>query len=271
MTSSRSDLIAIPRRIYLYEEPSTSTVDLGEFSSYLRKVSGLEAEARPEFFSFHAGDDLDALARRIAALRIKNLYREEQDFEPLLGEVDFELRLLRDPRRRFPGILYDGFRFQELMRSLLPREERGLDLLHVALTNRLLATFDPGDRVYHARVIICGYPTVISTSGVVEGPAKPREFYLAKRGYTALGITPPTEALKEDIRGRFIDYDDERMTEVLKGYVLQALFYHLTGDPFCDNPDCRLFNAHWQEEMIRAQISSGRLCTKHEELLAGIR
>jgi hypothetical protein len=271
MRSSRSDILAIPRRAYLYEEPSTPTVDLGELSSYLREVAGLKVETRPEFFFHHRAEDLEELARRIASLRIKNLYTEEQDFEPLLGEVGFELRLLRDPRRRLPGILYDGFRFQELLRSLLPPDERSLETLHVAMTSRLLATFDPGDRVYHARVIICGYPSVISTSGVVEGPAKPREFYLAKRGYTALGVTPPTEALKEEIRGRFVDYDDERMTEVLKGYVLQAFFYHLTGDPFCQDPECRLYNAHWQEEMIRAQLVSGRLCSRHESLLANIR
>ncbi|MFQ5837289.1 MAG: DUF6775 family putative metallopeptidase [Thermoplasmata archaeon] len=267
MTPSRSEFLAVPTQIFLYEEPASPTVDLGELRSYLREITGLQVETRPEFFSYHRVEDPEALATKLAGLKIRDLHREEQDFDPLLGEVNFELNLLQDPRRGLPGILYDGFRFQELMRSLLPREERTLTVLHVALTHRLLATFDPGDKVYHARAIVCGYPSVISTSGVVEGPAKPREFYLAKRGYHALGIPPPTEVLKEEIGDRFIDYDDERMTEVLKGYVLQAVFYHLKGDPFCKDPDCRLFNAHWQEEMIRAQVTSGRLCEEHSRVL----
>ncbi len=270
MRSSRSEFLALPSRIFLYEEPSSPKVDLGELRSYLEETAPFEVETRPEFFSHFRPTDLDGLAGELAKLKVRDLRREEQEFAPLLGEVNFERRLLRDPRRRLPGILYDGFRFQQLLRSLIPPEERTLKSLHLPLTSRLLATFDPGDRVYHARVIVCGYPTVISTSGVVEGPAKPKEFYIARRGYTALGMTPPTEALKEDLVGRFIDYDDERMTEVLKGYVLQALFYHLTGEPFCDDRDCRLFNAHWQQEMIRAQLVSAKLCDPHSRLLSQV-
>ncbi len=258
----------MPSQAFLYEDPSSPNLDLGKIQSYLREMTGIQVETRPDFFSCYRGEDVEGLARRLAGLKVRNLHSEEQDFEPLLGEVNFELKLLRDPRRRLPGVLYDGFHLQELMRSLLPPKERSLRVMHVPFTHRLLATFDPDDRTYHARVIVCGYPTVISTSGVVEGPAKPREFYVAKRGYSALGITPPTEALKEEMRGRFIDYDDERLTDVLKGYVLQAFFYHAAGDPFCGNPDCRLFNAHWQEEMMRAQLSSGGLCEKHAAFLS---
>lgn len=269
MRSSTSDLLPRPERLFLYEEPSTPTVDLRELGTFLEETTGLSVETRPEFFSHHDASDVDALAHRLATLKIRDLYHEEQAFEPLLGEVDVERRLLRDPRRRLPGILYDGFRFQALLRGLLPSRERTLRALHLPLTPRLLATFDPGDRVYHARVIVCGFPSVISTSGVVEGPAKPKEFYVARRGYSSLGVTPPTEALKEEIAGRFLDYDDPRMTEVLKGYILQALAYHLTGDPFCDDVACRLYNAHWQEEVLEAQVASGRLCTAHAALLAG--
>jgi hypothetical protein len=75
--------------------------------------------------------------------------------------------------------------------------------------------------------------------------------------------------LDQEFRGRYIDYQDPRLTEVMKGYVMQVLFYHLTGDPFCEEPDCRLFNAHWQEEVIRAQLKSEQeLCSFHQSLLA---
>jgi hypothetical protein len=111
-------------------------------------------------------------------------------------------------------------------------------------------------------VSVYGFPSLISTTGVVEAPAKPREFYLKKR----LGI--PLEVLKSEFIGRFIDHGDPHLTDVMKGYVMQALFFHMTGDPFCDDPDCRLYNAHWQEELIRAQVD-GRyeFCPNHLGIL----
>ncbi|MEE9173467.1 MAG: DUF6775 family putative metallopeptidase [Thermoplasmata archaeon] len=267
MTSSRPRALARPERIVLYEDPATPVLDLQELASYLREVTGLDIEIRPEFFSHHGVTDLEDLVLQMAHLKVKDLYHEEQEFPPLLGDVDIERRLLLDPRKRLPGILYDGFRLQTLMRSFLPEAERSLRSVHLAFTPRLLSTFDSGDRVYHARVIVCGLPALASTSGVVEGPAKPKAFYVAKRRYSAMGMTPPTEVLKEEFEGQFIDYDDERLTEVFKGYALQALFFHLVGDPFCTDPACRLFNAHWQEEMIGAQIHSAALCDTHAELL----
>lgn len=65
-----------------------------------------------------------------------------------------------------------------------------------------------------------------------------------------MGIVVNT--LKQKFAGRYIDYDDSHITEIIKGYVLQAMFYHITGNPFCNNRNCRLFNAHWQEEVIQA-------------------
>ncbi len=41
-----------------------------------------------------------------------------------------------------------------------------------------------------------------------------------------------------------------------------------SGDPFCDDRDCRLYNAHWQEEVIQAQLNSRHaFCQKHREIL----
>jgi hypothetical protein len=53
----------------------------------------------------------------------------------------------------------------------------------------------------------------------------------------------------------------------MKGYVMQALFYHLTLDPFCSDKRCRLYNAHWQEEVLEAQLSQPELCEQHSEML----
>lgn len=267
MTSSRPRILARPERIVLYEEPATPALDLEEVAAYVREATGVYVETRPEFFSHHGVPDLEDLAGQMARLKVKDIYHEEQAYPPLLGDLDIERRLLLDPRNRLPGILYDGFRLQALMRSLMPEGERNLRTVHLAFTPRLISTFDRGDRVFHARVIVCGLPAVASTSGVVEGPAKPKAFYAAKRRYSTMGVTPPTEVLKEGFAGQFIDYDDPRLSEVFKGYALQALFFHLLGNPFCEDRACRLYNAHWQEEMIDAQLEAGTLCDFHAGFL----
>jgi hypothetical protein len=54
----------------------------------------------------------------------------------------------------------------------------------------------------------------------------------------------------------------------MKGYVMQALLFHLTEDPFCEDRNCRLYNAHWQEEVIHAQINSEyEFCEKHARVI----
>jgi len=114
---------------------------------------------------------------------------------------------------------------------------------------------------------VYGIPSVITTTGLVEAPAKPKGYYLLKPQYEMLG--KDLLELKERLKASFIDYEDERLTEVIKGYAMQALFYHLVGAPFCKDKGCRLYNAHWQEELIFAQLESEyEFCPHHSKLLA---
>ncbi len=73
--------------------------------------------------------------------------------------------------------------------------------------------------------------------------------------------------VKKRFKGRFIDYGDRRLTKVLKGYIVQAIFFYITGDPFCEKKACRLYNAHWQKDLIYAQIKHGKFCKYHKKLL----
>ncbi len=260
----------VPRLAALYRDPSSATLDVRELAAYLNRVLGLRCEVRDEYFVRHGGRDLESLARAIAATRVRHIQQPFEAVEPLFGEVQFELRLLEEPSKRVPGILYDAYRYTALLRSLLPPKERSLTVLHVAFQHRLLGTFEEDGR-YHARAVVCGYPSVVSTSGIVEAPAKPEAYYRVKaRLSLALGSVP-FEAAKEPFKGQFIDYDDPRLTEVAKGYALQAAMYQVTKEAFCDDPGCRLFNAHWQSELIAAQIESGRLCPRHEAIAAEVR
>ncbi len=260
----------IPRIVHIYTDPSAATLRVREVADYLREELGIPCDVREDFFSYHGGEDHEALARAIAATRVRNIMRPFQPMEPLYGETQFELRLLEEPAKRVPGILYDGYRYLAVMRGLLPPEERSLQVLHIAFEHRILGTFDEDGR-YHARANVCGYPSVVSTSGIVEAPAKPKEYYRVKAQLSiALGAIP-FDAAKEPFKGQFIDYDDPQLTDVAKGYALQAAMYHASKEAFCEDPDCRLFNAHWQSEVLRAQIQSGRLCSRHARQALAIR
>jgi hypothetical protein len=119
------------------------------------------------------------------------------------------------------------------------------------------------------RTSVYGIPSIISTSGLVEAPAKPREYYFLKQQYERLG--KDLMELKDKFEGSFIDYEDKRLTEIAKGYAMQAVFHSLTGDPFCGDKGCRLYNAHWQEEVISAQLESEyEFCPQHTKILTGL-
>ena len=260
----------VPRVAYVYADLSSATLHTKDVAAFLRETLGLRCEVRDDFFSRHGGRDREALARAVAATRVRNLLRPFEAMEPLYGEVQFELRLLEEPTKRVPGILYDAYRYLDVMAGLLPPKERSLKVLHVAFEHRLLGTFGEDGR-YHARSVVCGYPSVVSTSGIVEAPAKPEAYYKVKAQLSAALGAVPFEAAKEPFKGRFIDYDDPRLTEVAKGYALQCALYHVTKEAFCEEPECRLFNAHWQAELIRAQVESGRLCSRHAALAEAVR
>ena len=160
--------------------------------------------------------------------------------------------------------LYDGFVMQRMFAEMIPTAELSLAHIHITFTSLLTCTFSEDDWRYHGRAVICGTPSIVSTTGIVEAPAKPREFYLAHLG----GMAADNGSLKKKFAGRFIDYDDEdKITAASINYALQSIFFFITsGEPFCNNKDCRLFNAHWQEELI--YITEKRtLCSHHRNLV----
>ena len=159
--------------------------------------------------------------------------------------------------------LYDGFVMQKMFAEMIPIEELSLDHIHIILTTLLTCTFSEDDWRYHGRAVICGTPSIISITGIIEAPAKPREFYLAQLD----GMAADNGSLKKKFAGRFIDYNDEnKITAACINYALQVIFFFITsGEPFCNHKDCRLFNAHWQEDLIHT-IEKRTLCNHHRNL-----
>ncbi|MHC5036622.1 MAG: DUF6775 family putative metallopeptidase [Planctomycetota bacterium] len=205
---------------------------------------------------------LENLAEEIAAVRIIHPTRVPEPHAPLPGEVAVERERLIDPSRTAFGVLYDGLELQRILADRLTPDGPSPGVCRIVLTNRLIGSWDRGDRRVHARVAVFGFPSLISVPGIIAAPARPREHYLPQR----LGL--PTLPGGENENGEVLRPGDPRLTEVLKGYVLQAVFYHGTGDPFCEDPDCRLFNAHRQAEVIRAQLGEGaELCPRHRQIL----
>ena len=263
------------REIHIYQGTFSEILNAQELCSYIKYLlPGIPVSIHDEFLQHHVlrapdafqSDNIHSLAEKFAGIKIIDPRTRERAAALLYGEIDYEKRRLRNTARQPSGILYDGEKLLDLYNQVLPENDRGLHTLHVALTNQLFATWNHEDMQFHARTSIYGIPSVISTRGLVEAPARSRHYYLSRQ----MGL--PQEALEEKLQGQFLTHDDTRMTEVMKGYIAQALYYHITGDPFCADPGCRLFNAHWQHELIHAQLESPyEFCPEHQSFLDRMR
>lgn len=255
-------------KVFLYDDGAAEELDIAEIAEYLGQKLGkvrIEVRGNP-FMANLAPDRIPDYARLIAGTKIQGVNKQITSMqESLYAEIEYEKRRILGKTRSF-GILYDGFHLQRTFSQVISRKEFLPEFVHIFFTNRLFATWDDNNRRYHLRTSVYGIPSVISTTGLVEAPAKPREYYLLKQQYERL--RKDVTELKDGFRGRFIDYEDKQLTAVARGYAMQAVFYALTGDPFCEDKGCTLYNAHWQEELIFAQLESGyELCPRHTGLL----
>ena len=255
-----------PLTVCLYTDYPSESLDMKAIAASLEEY-GVRTENRGNLFEYLGakGEALYEAAARLASARVTDTESPLDEIHPAgLSEIAFEKRLLTGEEKG-RGILYDGLWVQRALRKLiydsLP-EESGRDFLHLIFTGRLVGTFE--GRRYHARVVLLGSPAIISTSGLVEAPARPREYYFIKGGLIQSGRD--TRELDEMYRGRFIEYDDPKTTSAISSYALQALFYELSGEAFCENPECCLFNSHWQEDVLRVQCE-GKPCARCLKIL----
>jgi hypothetical protein len=224
----------------------------------------------------------DPTAETLVSLRISNIKKPFNEQPKSIEGVAYEKNF---PRHRIVNdvahgasttgklfkelILYDGFMMQRLFETLINKIESNTDHTHIVFEDRLICTFSEDDWRYHARTLVCGVPSIISTTGMVEAPAKPKEWYLKQMQLTAHGPDPGEVAEeKKFAKNKYLDYGDCRINYIAVGYVLQALFFFLTeGDPFCNDSNCRLYNAHWQAELIHSQIETEKICNNHASIL----
>ncbi len=258
-------------KFQIYLDRLDDTLDLRKILDYLEE-KWLSVELR--------GDIFEALqipsekgANGLARCLIKDQRREGSlNLRPKKDEIENELEILnsQSPIRLKEDLsnVYDAFALAGFFKSYL---KGGLNIL---ITSRMFATFEKNR--YHGRVIFMDFPLgVISITGIVEAPARPKEYYIKLAAYSRgkeMGLIDQDKddfmvELKKEFQEGYIDYGDPRLTEILKGYALQAVFYLLWGEAFCESPECQLYNAHTQKELIYAQIEHGRLCERHFQIL----
>lgn len=164
-------------------------------------------------------------------------------------------------------VVIDGFYLQRIYSRIIDEDESQLSHIHLVFEDSLVCTYDENDNRYHARPIICGSPSIISIPSIIEGPAKPKGYYFKQMLKDLLSIS--SKEIEMEFSGKFVNYDDPRLIQVATGYAIQAIFFFLTnGNPFCSQYPCRLFNSHWQEELIYTQVINPVLCKEHLQLLA---
>ncbi len=248
-------------KIFLYDEPSVPEIKISKLADFIKKTFSIDIEIRKNIFE--KADK--TLAKHLASCRIINTKKPFEFHSASIEEIEFENESFKNSSKIKNIVMYDGFELQKLVSNLISKDENTLDNFHVIFTNRLTCTYDFDDYRYHGRAIICSNPSIISTTGIIEAPAKPKEYYMELISNMAQGLN--VDSIKKKYQGSYLEYHDERISTVIEGYVMQALFYHLTGEPFCENKNCRLFNPHWQKDLLHSQIEIGKLCEKHEKNL----
>ena len=260
-------------KIFLYDEPAVQEIQISNLKNFLLETLPVDVEVKECIFN-----NLDEkIIEKISACRVFDNTLPFKKHTPSKQEIDFEKYVcsdtkmmektpkVEDAKRIEDIIMYDGFEIQNVISSTISQDCLNQNNLHIIFTNKLTCTYDHMDHRYHGRAVICSNPSIISTTGIIEAPARSREYYLEvmKCKMQGLGI----KSVKKNHYGEFLDYHDQRLSKIAEGYLLQAVFYYITGDAFCDSLDCRLNNAHWQKDLIHSQIKISRLCKKHQKIL----
>ncbi len=243
-------------KIILYDEPSVPEIKIKSAAEFLRKIFPIEIQIKNNFFK----DSNDYIFERIAKTRIFDLKEKFTEYNPTTTEILNEKEVYDEQREE--TILHDGFELQKLIIENIPWDD-DKNTLHIIFTDKIICTYDENTARHHARVWIGPNPTIISTTGIIEAPAKPKQYYFdLMTNFTKEDINE----IKRKYKGEFLEYHDPRISDVIEGVLLQIIIHQRTGEGFCEDKDCRLFNSHWQKELLQSQVENKKICKKHEKL-----
>jgi hypothetical protein len=247
-------------KVILYQEPTVPEIQLVEIEKFIANTFPVEIELRGNFFK----STNEKIFEKIASTRIFDLKKQFKKHIPSIEDVRIE-KEGRDTSDQETMMLYDGFEMQKIITEFIPTGERTDSTLHVIFTNKTTCTFDDNDDFrYHARALIGSNPAIISTTGIIEAPAKPKQYYL---DLMTCFSEEEVKEIKEKYKGKFLESHDSRLHKIAEGYLLQCIMYYETGEAFCEDKECRMFNAHWQKDLFYSQIENRKFCKKHSEIM----
>ena len=247
-------------KIILYDEPTVPEIQIEKIKAFITDTFRIETEIKGNFFS----SVQDNVFKKMAATKVLDLKKPFKKHSPTQEEYLIE-KENKDTSEKETITPYDGFELQNIVSENISITD---NTLHIIFTNKLTVTFDNDDFRYHARALVISNPTIISMSGIIEAPAKSKQYYL---DLMTCFSEEKTREIKEKYRGEFLEYHDLRLNNIIEGYVLQSIMYYETGEPFCKHRDCRLFNAHWQKDLFYSQIENKKMCEKHFQAINKIR
>jgi len=96
--------------------------------------------------------------------------------------------MVEDAEKIEDVVMYDGFEVQNIIYDIIMEDDSDPNNLHIVFTNKLTCTYDTADSRYHGRTVICSNPAIISTTGMLEAPARPREYYFEAMKYKMQGL-----------------------------------------------------------------------------------
>ena len=246
-------------KIILYDEPSVSKLDLKNIQKFIMQTFGINSEIRENIFKKLNKEEYKKIANTTVLDLKKPFQKHMTSFKEILTESE-NVDMSRE--KEIP--IYDGIEMNKIIEEIIPIPENIENILHIIFTNKLTGTFDFEDYKYHARAWVGSNPIIISTTGIIEAPAKPKQYYM---DLVTNFSNESEETIREKYKGEFLEYDDDRLPKIIEGYLLQSIMYYETGDAFCNDIQCRLFNAHWQKDLFISQIKNQSLCNQHSKIL----
>jgi|LSQX01.3.fsa_nt_gb hypothetical protein len=253
--------------IYIYDDADSEGLDIDYLAGFLAShLPRLRIAVRTDFITHHLSrftaeerNTLETeLSRQLTGAKATRLLSEVSDpFPSEPPEIDLDATYLVRP-------------LQAALRLLIPEAEANLGHLHILINSNLLAEFDPENGL-QSGVAALGNPSIVSTSGLIEVPRRPREYNFRRVQYVMLGAEDYLDDLAQQFADQTAGYGDPRINELIKGYLLMAVVYRATGDGPCAEPTCPLFAAHTQAELFQAQAGpDSHLCAHHAALLEAI-
>lgn len=249
--------------IYLYDDPDAQGLDIDYLGHWLAHIlPDVQVGVRTDFLTFQLSrftdlerDQLtEVLCGQLEGAEVTNLVRpQDRDKLPPLA-----------PEERDLDVVYESGALQAVLRLLIAEEERAGDRLHVMFTANYLGVWREDEAYLRLQAAALGLPSIISTSGLVEALALPKQYHFLRQQMAVLGVEADVEEIFAD---ETVGYGDPRLNEICKGYILQALYFQMTRETGCSDPECRLHIVPSHVETLKTQVTGKPgLCERHRDL-----